>query len=312
MIKYLPYILILLLSGCTADFSGLRPEKTVHICFSTTADIHVNVSVSETTRSAIVAPKATIGILGIGAKTDLLNEIELAGYKNESLRQWMANDVYHLNGKNITHAQGQYPSFPIEDNSAVAAYAYLPHTKNIVYGEDDCYIPIDLMADSATTDWMYSGRVAKTKEEYCDEPIFAFNFSHAMTRLDLVISPEIFTNDIVRILEIDLGLYSHGKGFLSLEDGTVSMDTATCCTDSVYHLRRRPTDAIFTTQGTTNQTDTWYLMPYTDICKLSITSLWNETDTICYEHYIDDSIWNSANLRPGERSVINIKSIRKK
>lgn len=310
MVKYILYILIFLLSGCSTDFSGLeKPEEPVYIRFSTIADIQVNVS--EATRSKTAEKEAAIGILGIGVQAELLDQTALAGCSIESLREWMANDVYHLNERNLTHVLGKYPSFPVEDCSAVAAYAYLPHSENVVYGEDNCYIPINLMVDSATTDWMYSGRVAKAKAEYCEDPTFVFDFRHAMTRLDMVISPKMHANDTVEILKIDLGMYNHGKGFLSLEDGLVSMDTATCCPDSVYRLCRRMPNAVFTEGGIVEQTVTWYLMPYTEIHDLRVVGVWNGKDTLNYEHHIDTSIWNSANLHPGERSVMNIRSIRK-
>lgn len=310
MIKKLLYIFIILLTGCTTDFTGLeKPGESVYIRFSTVADIHADVV--EATRSRVTEQEMLIGILGIGTQAESLNLTTLARHNASSLRQWMANDVYHLYDGNIEHALGQRPSFPIEDGSAIAAYAYLPHTRNIVYSGDSCYIPIDLMADSATTDWMYSGRVAKTKMEYCEESTFAFNFRHAMTRLDMVISPEVAVNDTVEILEIDLGMYNHGKGRLMLEDGVVSLDTATCLPDSVYRLRRRLADVRLASQDGAEHTEVLYLMPYTKLHDLRIVGVWNGADTLYYEHCIDTTRWNSANLHPGKRSVINIKSIRK-
>lgn len=310
MIKYFLYTLIILLSGCTADFTVFeKAEEPVYIHFSTNTNIQVDVS--EDTRGGIFEQEIPIGILGIGTQAEHLNWTTLAGRNAASLRQWMANDVYRLYDKNIEHSLGQHPSFPIEDSSAIVAYAYLPHTQHIVYDNDSCYIPIDLMADSATTDWMYTGRVAKTKTRYCEDPTFVFNFRHAMTRLDLVISPEIGANDTVEILEIDLGMYNHGKGRLLLEDGAVSLDTATCLPDSVYRLRRRKTDIEFPTQEKAQYTETLYLMPYTKIHDLRIVGVWNGADTLHYEHYIDTTLWNRANLHPGKRSVINIKSIRR-
>lgn len=310
MIKKLLYIFIILLSGCTTDFIGLeKSEESVYIRFSAAVDLHVDVS--EATRSRVSEQETLIGILGIGTQAELLSSTTLAGQNTASLRQWMANDVYHLYGSDIEHSLGQHPSFPIEDGSAVAAYAYLPYTQGVVCKNDSCYIPIDLMADSATTDWMYTGRVAKTKAEYCDEPTFAFDFHHAMTRLDMVISPEIAVSDTVEILGIDLGMYNHGKGRLLLEDGWVSLDTATCNPDSVYRLRRRMKDVCLTVSERTEHSEIMYLMPYTKIHDLRIVGVWNRTDTLFYEYSIDTTRWNSANLHPGKCSVINIKSIRK-
>lgn len=310
MIKKLLYIFIILLTGCTTDFTGLeKSEESVYIRFSTAVDIHVDVS--EATRSRMSEEETLVGVLGIGTQAESLSLTTLAGYDTTSLRQWMANDAYYLYDRSFEHTLGQQPSFPIEDGSAVAAYAYLPYTKHIVYGIDSCYIPIDLMADSATTDWMYTGRVARTKAEYREEPTFAFNFHHAMTRLDLVLSPEIATNDTVEILEIDLGMYNHGKGRLSLENGIVSLDTATCNPDSIYRLRRRLADVRLASQDGAEHTEVLYLMPYTKLHDLRIVGVWNGADTLYYEHCIDTTRWNSANLHPGKRSVINIKSIRK-
>ena len=132
-----------------------------------------------------------------------------------------------------------------------------------------------------------------------------------MTRLDMVISPEVVANDTVEIIEIDLGMYNHGKGRFMLEDGLVSLDTATCLPDSVYRLRRRLTDVRFASQEGDGHTEVLYLMPYTKIHDLRIVGVWNGADTLYYEHCIDTTQWNSTNLHPGKRSVINIKSIRK-
>lgn len=309
MIKYLLYILIILLSGCTADFAESKESaESVYIHFSTTPDIHIDVN--EGTRSGASKQAMPIGILGIGAQAEELDWKTLAGHDSTSLRQWMANDVYLLQSGSIEHALGHHPSFPIENGSAVAAYAYLPHTPHIVYDDSCCYIPIDLMADSATTDWMYSGRVAKTKSEYCDNPTFVFNFRHAMTRLDMVLFPEGVANDTVEILEVDLGMYNHGKGRLLLENGVVSLDSTTCHPDSIYRLHRS-TNIRIMAQEKTYHTEIFYLMPYTKIHDLRIVGVWNGTDTLYYEHSIDTTRWNSANLHPGKRSVINIKSIRK-
>lgn len=310
MIKYLFFILVTLLSGCTADFSGWeQPEEPVRIRFS--SRVSVSADVEEATRSGYTTPGQSVGILGMATYEDRMNETTLDGCDAASLHQWMANDVYSLEGKEIVHTADQCPLFPIDKGSAIVAYAYMPHTERIVYGGDDCYIPIDLMADSAATDWMYSGRTAKSKAAYREDETFAFEFKHAMTRLDLNIAPQINKfNKSVRILEIDLGIGSHGKGRLLLERGKVMMDTASYDPGSVHHLLRR-INCDFSIYDVTQRTETFYLMPYTPIHDLRIVGLWNDQDTITYEYVIADSAqWNSDNLLPGARSIINVNSIK--
>ena len=323
MIKYLFLILITLLSGCTTDFSGLeKPEESVYIHFSSRADVKTDIEEASyanhrSTRSEYITSGYSVGVLGIATHEDLMHHTTLAGQDATSLREWMANDVYYRNPENgdIVHNEGQHPLFPIDKGSAIVAYAYMPHTNRVVYETDGCYIPINIMGDSATTDWRYSGRTAMSKAEYRREGTFALDtFKHVMTRLDLVLHSNVNrTNKQVKIIEINLGICNHGQGKLSLENGRLTMDTATCVVDSVYRLLRRPNYvfSLYDDLKDSIRTEKYYLLPYTEIHDLRIVGLWNDKDTITYEYVIADSTqWNSDNLHPGKRSTINVKSIK--
>lgn len=311
MVKYLFLILVTLLSGCTADFSGLeKPEEAVCIRFTSAIDIQADVV--EATRSGYALGQS-VGILGIALPEDMMDEATIGGANERMLRQWMANDVYYRNVQGgMVHSKGQKPTFPIEQGSAIVAYAYMPHSGKIAYEAGDCYIPLDLMADSATTDWMYSGKVAKSKEKYLEDRIFKFGFEHALTRLDIVVNPQTNRFDkSFRIKEVSLGIYSHGKGRLSLEDGTVTMDTASYVSGSIHNLRRIVDHELSIYNNITTCTESFYLIPYTKIHDLRIVGVWDEAESVSYEYVIADSTrWNSNNLRPGTRSVINVNLIR--
>lgn len=311
MVRNLFLILVILLSGCTADFSGLeKPEESVYIRFVSTVGIQTDVA--EATRNGDTAQGQSVGVIGIATTEDLMDEIALAGYRECLLHQWMVNDVYYSNLEgDMVHCDGKVPAFPIDKGSAIAAYAYMPHSERIVYGEDGCYMPLDLIADSATTDWMCSGKIAKSKDEYREDRIFKFDFYHAMTRLDLVLTPRInkFSKSF-EIMEVALGVCNHGKGRLSIEDGTVEMDTASYVSGSIHHLRRQLDRVLSIYNEMNSHTESFYLMPYTKIHDLRIVGVWNGMDTVSYEYIIADSVrWDSNNLRPGTRSIINVSSI---
>ena len=323
MIKYLFLILITLLSGCTADFSGLdKPEESVYIRFSSRANVKTDIEEASytnhrNTRSEYTSSEYSVGILGIATHEELMHQTTLAGRDATSLREWMANDVYYHNPENgdIMHINNQRPLFPIDKGSAIVAYAYMPHTNRVMYGTDDCYIPINLMADSAATDWRYSGKAAMSKTEYRKEGAFVLDtFKHVMTRLDLVLHSNVNrTNKQVKILEINLGIYSHGKGKLSLNNGDITMDTSTYVPNTVHRLQRRPGHvfSLYDDLKDSIYTERYYLLPYTEIHDLRIVGLWNDKDTITYEYVIADSTqWKSNNLCPGKRSTINVKSIK--
>lgn len=327
MIKYLFFILITLLSGCTADFSGSQePEESVYIRFSSYADVKADVEEAScaprrTTRGDYTTPGHSVGILGIAAHEDEMGEVTLAGHDATSLRKWMQNDVYYRDPMNgaIARNDGQCPTFPIDKGSAVVAYAYMPHTDRVVYGAEDCYVPLDLMADCAATDWTYSGHTAMSKADYLAAGSFALDsFKHAMTCLEIVIdTPKVdkMYDAAVRILEVNLGIRNHGKGRLSLVDGTITMDDVEY-PDSIYRLLRTPNTELSIYNQVKSSTETFYLMPYTEVYDLRVVALWCDarntpTDTVRYEYVIADrGQWNTANLRPGAVSRLKLKSIK--
>lgn len=323
MIKYLFLVLVTLLSGCTTDFSGLdKPEESVYIRFTSHADIKADIEEAsytkrQTTRDGNTSTEQSVGILGIATHEDMMTETTFAGHDAASLRQWMANDVYHRNPStgDITHEDGESPLFPIDKGSAIVACAYMPHTDKVIFSADDCYIPIDLMADSATTDWRYSGRNAMSKSEYREKGTFALDtLKHVMTRLDLILHSNVNrTNKKVKILEINLGIRNNGKGKLSLDNGKLTLDSDTHEPGTVHRLVRRPNleFSLYDDLKDSIRTERYYLLPYTEIQDLRIVSVWNEQDTITYEYTIADRAqWDSSNLHPGKRSTINVRSIK--
>lgn len=319
MIKYLFFILVTLLSGCTTDFSGLdKPEESVYIRFSSRADVKADIEEASythnrNTRGDEIASEHSVGILGIATDSIMMAETSLAGHELVSLRKWMANDVYYRdpNTGDILHEEGQNPSFPIHKGSAIVAYAYMPHTEQVEFGTDDCYIPIDLREDSATTDWRYSGKTAMSKVDYLEIGTFTLDtFKHVMTRLDLVF--HLYEKyRYVKILEVDLGI-NGGQGRLSLQSGEVAVNDAA----EPMHLLRRINKEL-SSDGDTIHTEQYYLLPYTEIHDIRIVGVWTDpifnykTDTVTYEYTIADSTqWDSGNLHPGACSTIHVKSLK--
>lgn len=307
MIKYLFFILITLLSGCTTDFSGLeKPEESVYIRFSSCANVQVGVDVS--TRSSAEQP---VGILGIGTQVKDTLSATLVGCDTASLRKWMKNDMYLYSPYSglINHAEGRTPAFPIDPGSAVVAYAYMPYSDSVIYDEEDCYVPLDLVADSASIDWVYSGKTAKSKADYLVDQTFAFKFEHAMTRLDLVFDPTMTKiNNKVEIVKLSLGIKDYGKGRLSLIDGKATKDVSSS-DDAVAHCIQREPNIMSLYGSSVLDTVKFYLIPCTEIDTLRFVGVWNETDTITYESCIADSLhkWVSNKLEAGKSSVINLR-----
>ena len=320
MIKYLFFILVTLLSGCTTDFSGLEKlEKSVYIRFSSHADVKADVeeaAYSRRTRGD-EPPEHSVGILGIATNEGLMTKTTLSGHKLESLCEWMANDVYYRdpNTGDIAHEDDKKPSFPINKGSAIVVYAYMPHTEQVEFETDDCYIPINLREDSATTDWRYSSKTAMSKAEYCNRENNTFTldaFKHVMACLDLVLySFEDPRSDIYMvILEVDL-IIKNGQGRLSLVNGKVTMEDDA----EPMHLKRRINKEF--QNGNSTHTERYYLLPHTEIDTIRIEGIWIDSrwnyirHPFSHEYAIVDSVqWNSENLRPGTCSTIRVKSLK--
>lgn len=277
----------------------------MYIRFSSCANVQIGVDVS--TRSSAEQP---VGILGIGTQVKDTLSATLVGCDTASLRRWMKNDMYLYSPYSglINHAEGYSPTFPIDTSSAVVAYAYMPYSDSVRYDNpEECYIPIDLIADGASTDWMYSGKTAKSKADYLVDQTFAFRFEHAMTCLEFLIEPDMNSEENITITEISLGVYNSGKGRLSLIDGEVVMDTASWKADSVYCIKHNPEKKL-SNGGTSFYTETFYLMPYTLISDLSIVGVWNDGKMSEYKFRMEG---NSKNLGPGSKKVFCVNKITK-
>ena len=320
MVKYLFLILVALLSGCTTDFSGLdKLEESVYIRFSSRADVKVDIEEASYTHGRNTrgdeTSKHSVGILGIASNENLMHETTLAGHQLGTLCEWMANDVYYRNPNtgDIVHEDEKKPSFPINKGSAIVAYAYMPHSEQVTFEAEDCYIPIDLREDSATTDWRYSSK-AMSKAEYrdCEDGAFTLDaFEHVMTCLDLVLHSyeDSTTYMYMEILEVDLKI-KNGQGRLSLVNGEATMQDD----KEPMHLLRRINKELRNENST--HTERYYLFPYTEIDTIRIKgvwvdSYWNTRDAFSREYAIVDSIqWNSENLHPGTCSTIRVKSLK--
>ena len=313
MIKYLFFILVTLLSGCTTDFSGLeKPEESVYIRFSSSPNIQIDVEVA--TRSG---NDNTTGILGIATYSDEeMKETTLAGYKKETLRQWMANDKYYYTSSNFredkivefVHQYGERPTFPIDKGSGMVVYAYKPHTECVEYGEDDCYIPLDLVADSASTDWMYSGREAMSKAAYRDVETFTLNsFKHAMTRLDVVLTPALSKwNPSFTIIEISLGVKNNVQGRFSIIDGSITVENKdeSSYIDGICELERMIGRELSIYSNVEEHTESFYLIPGTEIASLYIKGVWSDGRVVDEERLIE---MNGIKLEAGKSTALPVK-----
>ena len=195
---------VLLLSGCTTviDEQHSCSPDPVYIYFTAHGGINMDVDITTTTRSVEGEP-LPIGMMGIGHTANIipnLNRFTTAEQLEKNLQEGLKHNKYLMspnsNGQSydITPSEGvETPEFPYIDNSAVSIYAYAPYKENITplrhetYGY--WYIPLDIKADSAQTDYLYADTTC-SQEAYLEKGHIDLNLRHALIRLDVIVEYE--------------------------------------------------------------------------------------------------------------------------
>ena len=230
-------LLPMFLIGCTEhslDSESLSNEEVL-INFSTgyTIDYDIDVvpvesALEDASETRATGNECSVGIVGIAATEDDLYSDCLSGLSGDSF----CNNLYNaeftgsLPG-NIKPADGVTPAFPIEENSAVAVYAYSPHRENqLVVGDTSCYVRLDLIKEKMSNDYCYTGKVFREKEGFKEDDKINLAFKHAFAKVkfkfNIVTSQRALT--LFLIDSLDVGIGENGKGLLDLKNGNFYPD----------------------------------------------------------------------------------------
>ncbi len=220
-ILILEALLSIFLISCTnSDSDGFMPSGQ-EVCINFTAKPQSDYSINVGTRGAT---EINVGIFGVAATdSDSLLDI-LTGVTENSFCHNLYNAEFtgSLPGGLIS-AEGLKHVFPLEENSAIAAYAYSPYCDvEPLIGDTSCYIAIDAAANQFRTDYLYTGKVFKSKMEYREDETFALPFMHAFANIEMTFQSTGFID-----LEIDtlmLMTNHNGKGLLDIKTGTMIPD----------------------------------------------------------------------------------------
>lgn len=226
-------LLPMLFIGCTEHSLGgdSLPKEDVLINFlaGATVDYSVDVVPEEwplqagtKTRATVTATQCKLGIVGVAATEDDVYADCLRALAAESFCYNMYNAEYKgkldeeglLTGA-ITPVDKKQRSFPIEDNSAVAVYAYLPYNKDFVVGDTSCYIRVDLAKEYMLTDYLYTGKIFRTKKGYLENDCIELELKHAFAKVNLYFESDKF----VYIDSLQMGISENGAGLLDLKNG---------------------------------------------------------------------------------------------
>ena len=219
--------------GCTEhslDSDSLSKEDVL-INFSAgyTVDYDVDVSSEEwqalsgaRTRATVAAREYRLGIIGISATEDDEYADCLSSLTGDSFCYNMYNAEYKVKLDSegnftgpVTPVDKVPRSFPIEENSAVAVYSYLPYERNIEIGDTSCYVNLDLVSEHMLTDYLYTGKVFRTKSGFEKNDSVRLNFKHAFAKVCLHFEADKF----VSIDTLRMGMSKNGVGLLDLKNG---------------------------------------------------------------------------------------------
>lgn len=226
-------LLPMLFIGCTEHSLGgdSLPKEDVLINFSAGATVDYSVDVvpeewplqaGTKTRATVTATQCKLGIVGVAATEDDVYADCLRALAAESFCYNMYNAEYKgkldeeglLTGA-ITPVDKKQRSFPIEDNSAVAVYAYLPYNKDFVVGDTSCYIRVDLASEYMLTDYLYTGKVFRAKNGFSVNDCIELDFKHAFAKVKLNFESDKY----VYIDSFQMGISKSGTGLFDLKNG---------------------------------------------------------------------------------------------
>lgn len=224
-ILILEALLSILFISCTdSDMDGIMPSGQ-EVCINFTAQPKSDYTINVGTRGAA---DINVGILGVAAtESDSLLDC-LTGLTEDSFCHTLCNAEFTgtLPG-GLTSVDGTKHVFPLEEESAIAAYAYSPYSaQEVTIGDTSCYISIDVANNRFMTDYLYTGKVFKSKMKYREDETFTLPFSHAFANIETtfksIVELEGITTLVVDTFEL---LTNHnGKGLLDLKNGLMIPD----------------------------------------------------------------------------------------
>ena len=225
-ILILEALLSILFISCTdSDSDGIMPSGQ-EVCINFTArpqsdDYSVNVD----TRGVA---DINVGILGVAAtESDSLLDC-LTGLTEDSFCHTLYNAEFTgaLPG-GLTSVDGTKHVFPLEEESAIAAYAYSPYSaQEVTIGDTSCYISMDVANNRFMTDYLYTGKVFKSKMKYREDETFTLPFSHAFANIEMIFKSIVELEGITTLVVDTFELFTNhnGKGLLDLKNGLMIPD----------------------------------------------------------------------------------------
>ena len=210
----------------TSDSDGIIPSEQ-EVCINFSAVAHSDFTVNVGTRGA--TDEINIGILGVAAsEEDSLTDC-LDGVTDDSFCHNLYNTEFTGTFPGyLQPAEEIVPAFPLEDKSAIAVYAYSPYSPNkVVIGDTTCYINIDVAKEKFRYDYLYTGRIFKSKAAYSNDNTFALPFMHAFAKIDIsfVEQMTLGNGEYWTIDTLQLITKSTGKGLFDLKNGIMLPDT---------------------------------------------------------------------------------------
>ena len=225
-------LLPMLFIGCTEHSLGgdSLPKEDVLINFSA-GYVNYDIDVVSADNKEL-APKETrattepvkMGIIGVAATENDVYADCLLGLTGESFCNNMFNAEYKgvLPGA-IRSVDGLPRSFPLEEKSAVAVYAYSPYKEDVpVLGDTSCYIKLDLIEEHMLKDYAYTGKVFQKKEGFGKDDKINLQFYHAFAKVDVdfkVVYPKEASSIDLVIDTLQMGIGENGVGLFDLKNG---------------------------------------------------------------------------------------------
>ncbi len=227
----LSVLLIILTVSCdntSLDSISLSNED-VKISFYAEPGYEFDVDVSSLTRATENAYQ--IGMLGFPAQeADSLNSA-LVGATLSSCSVGLDNAEFAgiIPGYITPLNANDGVCFPNETNSAVEVYSYIPYMadENLLFEDSTCYLKVNLYDDCFSTDYLYTGRVFRTKAKYMQNGNFSLQYKHAFAKLllNVTVNKGIFAVlKYVKIEALEVYFNKSGEGMIDLRDGTFISD----------------------------------------------------------------------------------------
>ena len=224
-------LLPMLFIGCTEHSLGgdSLPKEDVLVNFSAGkyVDYDIEVVPCETNEMETGATRAATTYISTGIVAVPITEYDVDD--DVDCLYGLTEESFCLNLKNAEYA-GTHPgvmkpvdgllrTFPIEEGSAIAAYAYYPYQKDaLVVGDTTCYVKLDLIEEHMRKDYCYTGKIFKKKKDAIEgDGDIKLNYHHAFA--EVKVNFNVNSNEYIRIDSLQMGVSNNGVGLLDLKNG---------------------------------------------------------------------------------------------